>query len=147
MATSRKPSGNRTSIKRPLGGTEKIYWLLDKLYSLNFAAYVVLDGKLDPEDLQAALSEVQEATPVQHTGAVLARQLAKAEQDPKCADHMEIIRYCFSAALTGAQEDEIRAEARAKENEQLALEGANPAGKRKAAAEMDEMDKKKGNQA
>ena len=64
MATSRKPAGNRSSIKRPLGGTEKIYWLLDKLYSLNFAAYVELEGKLDPDDLQAALSEVQEATPL-----------------------------------------------------------------------------------
>ena len=61
--TGRSPAG-RTKIKRPLGGTEKIYWLLDKLYSLNFAAYVELDGTLDPDDLQAALSSVQEETPL-----------------------------------------------------------------------------------
>ena len=64
MTTSPKPSRDRTAINRPLGGTEKIYWLLDKLYSLNFAAYVELDGKLDPEELQTALSEVQQATPL-----------------------------------------------------------------------------------
>jgi len=64
MATSRKSPAGRTLIGRPLGGTEKIYWLLDKLYSLNFAAYVVLDGTLDPGDLQTALSRVQEMTPL-----------------------------------------------------------------------------------
>jgi len=64
MVTRKTPPAGRTTIQRPLGGTEKIYWLLDKLYCLNFAAYVELEGKLDPDDLQAALSEVQEATPL-----------------------------------------------------------------------------------
>lgn len=43
MATKRKAPKGRTEIRRPLGGTEKIYWLLDKLYSLNFTAYVELE--------------------------------------------------------------------------------------------------------
>jgi len=64
MAKSRKPTAARTIIDRPLGGTEKIYWLLDKLYSLNFAAYVQLDGTLEPDRLQTALSRIQEMTPL-----------------------------------------------------------------------------------
>ena len=48
MVKRQAPPVGRTTIQRPLGGTEKIYWLLDKLYSLNFAAYVELEGKLDP---------------------------------------------------------------------------------------------------
>jgi NRPS condensation-like uncharacterized protein len=84
MATSPKHSGDRTSIKRPLGGTEKIYWLLDKLYSLNFAAYVELDGKLDPKDLQTALSEVQHATPLLRSRIVVeSKKPAFEPVDPK----------------------------------------------------------------
>jgi hypothetical protein len=60
---TRQPTG-QTRIQRPLGGTEKIYWLLDKLYCLNFAAYVELQGELDPARLQAALDSVQEETPL-----------------------------------------------------------------------------------
>lgn len=71
MATKRKAPKGRTEIRRPLGGTEKIYWLLDKLYSLNFTAYVELDGELDPEALQAALSSVQEETPLLRARIVL----------------------------------------------------------------------------
>lgn len=62
-----KQPGSRTTIERPLGGTEKIYWLLDKLYSLNFVAYAELDGELDPDDLQAALASLQEETPLLRT--------------------------------------------------------------------------------
>ncbi len=71
MVTKADRGGKQTSIERPLGGTEKIYWLLDKLYSLNFAAYVELDGKLDPTDLQTALASVQEETPLLRTRIVL----------------------------------------------------------------------------
>jgi NRPS condensation-like uncharacterized protein len=72
MATRRKAPKDRTAIKRPLGGTEKIYWLLDKLYSLNFSVYVELDGKLDPDDSQAALASVQEETPLLRSRIVIA---------------------------------------------------------------------------
>lgn len=64
MTIEHSPPASRTEIQRPLGGTEKIYWLLDKLYSLNFAVYVELDGELDADELQAALSTVQEETPL-----------------------------------------------------------------------------------
>ena len=72
MAKKRKIPAGRTSTQRPLGGTEKIYWLLDKLYSLNFAAYVELEGNLEPDDLQAALSSVQEETPLLRTRIITA---------------------------------------------------------------------------
>lgn len=84
MVKRQAPPVGRTTIQRPLGGTEKIYWLLDKLYSLNFAAYVELEGKLDPDDLQAALCEVQEATPLLRSRIVVENnQPAFAPVDPE----------------------------------------------------------------
>jgi len=84
MVTQQTPAASRNSIQRPLGGTEKIYWLLDKLYSLNFAAYVELKGKLDPDTLQAALSEVQEATPLLRSRIVVENKQPVFEPvDPK----------------------------------------------------------------
>jgi len=71
MAKNPKARSGRTTIRRPLGGTEKIYWLLDKLYSLNFAAYTELDGKIDIARLQAALASVQEETPLLRAHIVL----------------------------------------------------------------------------
>ena len=50
-----KPQGKIAVIERPLGGTEKIYWLLDKLDCLNFAAYAELEGELDAATLQAEM--------------------------------------------------------------------------------------------
>ena len=72
MARSHKASTSSTTIARPLGGTEKIYWLLDKLYSLNFAAYVELQGELDAGQLQEALTSVQAETPLLRARIVVA---------------------------------------------------------------------------
>lgn len=51
-------------INRALGGTEKIYWLLDKLYCLNFAVYAEVDGSLSPGGLKAALAMAQREHPL-----------------------------------------------------------------------------------
>jgi len=83
MTTKTRQPARRTSIQRPLGGTEKIYWLLDKLYCLNFAAYVELQGDLDSAQLQTALDSVQEETPLLRCRiAVDGNRLAFAPVDP-----------------------------------------------------------------
>lgn len=64
MAAKGSYRDKRSAIERPLGGTEKVYWLLDKLYCLNFVAYAELEGSLDRDDLQAALASVQEEIPL-----------------------------------------------------------------------------------
>jgi hypothetical protein len=56
----RKPA----TIDRPLGSTENIYWLLDRLYCLNFVVFAELDGHLSAEKLQAALATVQDENPL-----------------------------------------------------------------------------------
>ena len=48
-------------------------------------------------------------TPVQVTSAVLSKQLAKAEADPRCQGNLELIRYVLSMTLHGAEEDEQNA--------------------------------------
>ena len=50
-------------LDRRLGRTEHIYWLLDQLYCLNFAAILELEGRLNVTDVQAALDIVQRENP------------------------------------------------------------------------------------
>ena len=42
-----------SSIDRPLGSTENLYWLLDKLYCLNFVVFAEVEGRLDAAQLLA----------------------------------------------------------------------------------------------
>ncbi len=51
-------------IDRELGSTESIYWLLDKLYCLNFVVFAELEGRLDEARLRAALAIVQDENPL-----------------------------------------------------------------------------------
>lgn len=51
------------TVDRPLGSTENIYWLLDRLYCLNFVVYAQLDGTLPQRALTAALAAVQDEHP------------------------------------------------------------------------------------
>ncbi len=52
------------AIDRELGATEAIYWLLDKLYCLNFVIFAELGGRLDAKRLHAALAIVQAENPL-----------------------------------------------------------------------------------
>jgi len=61
----------RATIARPLGGTEKIYWLLDQLYCLNFVVYAELTGDLEPAKLQQALDRVQDEIPLLRSQIVI----------------------------------------------------------------------------
>ena len=86
-----QPREKPAVIERPLGGTEKIYWLLDKLYCLNFAAYAELEGELDAATLQAALAEIQDETPLLRARIVLDGKLpmfepAAPEEHPLCLE-------------------------------------------------------------
>jgi NRPS condensation-like uncharacterized protein len=56
--------GGLAAIDRALGSTENIYWLLDKLYCLNFVVFAELDGSLDPARLAAAVAAVQDVHPL-----------------------------------------------------------------------------------
>ena len=60
MSTATTPA----SIHRPLGSTETIYWLLDKLYCLNFVVFAEIEGRLDATRLQDALATVQSENPL-----------------------------------------------------------------------------------
>jgi hypothetical protein len=53
-----------SSIDRPLGATENLYWLLDKLYCLNFVVFAEVEGQLDSSKLTAALATVQAENPL-----------------------------------------------------------------------------------
>jgi hypothetical protein len=55
-----KPS----SIDRPLGSTENLYWLLDQLYCLNFVVFAEVEGRLDAHRVAAALASVQAENPL-----------------------------------------------------------------------------------
>ena len=57
---ARKPS----LVDRPLGSTENTYWLLDKLYRLNFVVFAEIEGSLDGASLKAALAAVQAENPM-----------------------------------------------------------------------------------
>jgi len=57
--------GNRASdIDRPLGPTENIYFLLDKLYRLNFVVFAEIDGAFDAARLGDALRIAQAEHPL-----------------------------------------------------------------------------------
>lgn len=53
-----------SSIDRPLGATESLYWLLDTLYCLNFVVFAEVEGRLDGQTLAAALATVQAENPL-----------------------------------------------------------------------------------
>jgi len=53
-----------SSIDRPLGSAENLYWLLDKLYCLNFVVFAEVDGRLESDRLAAALATVQFENPL-----------------------------------------------------------------------------------
>jgi hypothetical protein len=53
-----------SAIDRPLGSTENIYWLLDRLYCLNFIVFAELEGSLPHDKLRSALAAVQEENPL-----------------------------------------------------------------------------------
>jgi hypothetical protein len=52
------------TIDRALGATEALYTLLDQVYCLNFVVFAELEGRLDAERLRAALTVVQDETPL-----------------------------------------------------------------------------------
>jgi hypothetical protein len=60
------------NIDRALGPTESIYYLLDKLYCLNFVVYAELDGRLDSARLAGALHAVQAEHPLLRARVALA---------------------------------------------------------------------------
>lgn len=60
-------------IDRPLGSTESIYWLLDKLYGLNFVVFAEIEGRLDSACLAAALTTVQAENPTLRARIVQAK--------------------------------------------------------------------------
>jgi len=65
MVTARaRPAPKPAVIDRALGSTETIYWLLDRLYCLNFVVYAELDGLLPRARLDAALAIVQDENPL-----------------------------------------------------------------------------------
>lgn len=53
-----------SNIDRALGPTENIYFLLDKLYCLNFVVFAEIDGVLDAQRLAEALRQVQAQHPL-----------------------------------------------------------------------------------
>jgi hypothetical protein len=58
-------AGRSTSaIDRPLGSTENIYWLLDRLYCLNFIVFAELESGMSHDKLRSALAAVQEENPL-----------------------------------------------------------------------------------
>ena len=58
------PSGTAAHIDRPLGSTENIYFLLDKLYRLNFVVFAEIDGTFDAARFGDALRIVQSQHPL-----------------------------------------------------------------------------------
>jgi hypothetical protein len=59
-------------IDRPLGPTENIYFLLDKLYRLNFVVFAEIDGAFDAARLGDALRLVQSQHPLLRARVTLA---------------------------------------------------------------------------
>ena len=64
MITATRHSLEPPSINRRLGATENIYWLLDQLYCLNFVVFAELDGPLELDRLNQALTAVQVEHPL-----------------------------------------------------------------------------------
>jgi hypothetical protein len=65
-------SAQGSSIDRALGPTENIYYLLDKLYCLNFVVYAEIEGSFDAERLAGALQAVQAEHPLLRARVALA---------------------------------------------------------------------------
>lgn len=72
-------------LDRQLGRTEHVYWLLDQLYCLNFAAIVELEGRLNAADVQAALDIVQLENPTLRT-TITTDRLGRPRFTPVAAD-------------------------------------------------------------
>ncbi len=62
------------SIKRPLGQTESLYFLLDQLYCLNFVVFAQLEGEVTVAALNAALLAAQAEHPLLRTRIVTEQQ-------------------------------------------------------------------------
>ncbi len=60
-------------IDRALGSTENIYYLLDKLYCLNFVVFAEIDGEFDTGPLAQALQAVQAEHPLLRSRVALVR--------------------------------------------------------------------------
>jgi len=74
------------SINRALGGTEKIYWLLDQLYCLNFAVYAEIEGTLSQSAIRNALEMAQQEHPLLRARIeVTGRKPVFASADPRSA--------------------------------------------------------------
>jgi NRPS condensation-like uncharacterized protein len=68
-----RQSPNKAShIDRALGPTESIYYLLDKLYCLNFVVYAQIEGPFDTARLAGALRAVQAEHPLLRARVALA---------------------------------------------------------------------------
>jgi hypothetical protein len=64
---------NPAQIDRALGSTENIYYLLDKLYCLNFVVFAEIDGAFDTARLGDALRAVQAEHPLLRARVALAQ--------------------------------------------------------------------------
>jgi NRPS condensation-like uncharacterized protein len=64
LETRKHRSQQPSSINRPLGPTENIYYLLDKLYCLNFVVFAEISGTLDVHKLNLALEAIQREQPL-----------------------------------------------------------------------------------
>jgi hypothetical protein len=64
MTDAARPLHGPSDIDRPLGATENIYFLLDRLYRLNFVVFAEIDGAFDASRLDQALRSVQSQHPL-----------------------------------------------------------------------------------
>ena len=72
MTEGAHPLDRASDIDRPLGPTENIYFLLDKLYRLNFVVFAEIDGAFDAARLGDALRIVQSQHPLLRARVALA---------------------------------------------------------------------------
>jgi hypothetical protein len=72
MAEGAHTLDRASDIDRPLGPTENIYFLLDKLYRLNFVVFAEIDGAFDAARLGNALRIVQSQHPLLRARVALA---------------------------------------------------------------------------
>lgn len=79
-----------SKIDRPLGSTERIYWLLDKLYCLNFVVFAEIDGLLDPARLGSALAIVQDENPLLRARIVQAGGVNRFEPVARTAAPLQL---------------------------------------------------------
>lgn len=72
MATRKSPTrkiqaNTPSNMERPLGATESLFYLLDKIYCLNFVVYAEVVGTLPPDALDQALALAQQEHPLLRT--------------------------------------------------------------------------------